>query len=701
MEPRRGAVAQRWAAFVHVLNLCRFPALILVAGALLLTVDQGRDLLIALAERGLPSAQILFLAVLWWAFNTWYWARVMLDFRFPDPPPDSPSLDWWRRHLPRALGAGVYLVVAGALLAARGDAGERLQTPMLLLAGSAVLWGLVFYWAVLRRRHWVSRLTAALRRRGGPLARLAAWLQVEPNPGAGYRGLGDLPVNTRAVLALATLVGGGVFFAALLAPVATGWLFGGIVLFFIAAGAWIPLGSALVYLANRSGLPVLLALLALALVFSLWNDNHSLREVAAGGDPAQRPSVDAAAAAWMRAQEPSAEDAQVLVIVATAGGGSRAAYWTATVLGQIADEIPAFRDRLFAISGVSGGSVGATVYRGLLTEASTENCADGSLRGCAQTVLGRDFLGPALAGALYPDLAQRFLPLPHPYGLPDRARALELSWEAAYAQALGPSAGGGLAGPFLGLYDQDIDGNGAWPALLLNGTWVQHGRRLVVSNLALEPEAGGDNAAFLTTHDLLDRIGRDLPASTAAGVSARFPGVGPAGTLRDAATESVWGRVVDGGYFENFGAATATELLRTAMAEAELLGHRLRPVVIQISSDPELPAGLAELPPHRPLDMASELRAPLATLFATRGAHGLHAAGELRRTAEVDYADVGGRFLAFRMCPEPGLADPPLGWTLSAEARARIDSYLPADPETPALCPENREALAELRSLLR
>ena len=55
-----------------------------------------------------------------------------------------------------------------------------------------------------------------------------------------------------------------------------------------------------------------------------------------------------------------------LVIVATAGGASRAGYWTAKVLGEIDDAHPDFHKYVFPISSVSGGSLGAAVWRAML-----------------------------------------------------------------------------------------------------------------------------------------------------------------------------------------------------------------------------------------------------------------------------------------------------------------------------------------------
>jgi hypothetical protein len=138
--------------------------------------------------------------------------------------------------------------------------------------------------------------------------------------------------------------------------------------------------------------------------------------------------------------------------VATAGGGIRASYWTATVLGAIQDARPQLSDQLFAISGVSGGSVGAAVFRAVLqaqdakstqalcdlgqTPQGWQNLDKNPVTSCSQVVLGRDFLGPTVARMFYPDLVQRFLPLPQSVSLPDRSEGLELAWEDSWEKTM-------------------------------------------------------------------------------------------------------------------------------------------------------------------------------------------------------------------------------------------------------------------------
>jgi hypothetical protein len=87
--------------------------------------------------------------------------------------------------------------------------------------------------------------------------------------------------------------------------------------------------------------------------------------------------------------------------------------------------------------------------------------------------------------------------------------------------------------------------------------------------------------------DALNVLQSDVRAGTAAHNSARFTYVSPAGDLRHRN-----GAVIDGGYFENFGALTALELAHTAARE--LTGEpsseppKVQLVILMISSDPDL-----------------------------------------------------------------------------------------------------------------
>lgn len=130
-------------------------------------------------------------------------------------------------------------------------------------------------------------------------------------------------------------------------------------LFFIWAASFIPILSIAVYLTAHYRVPILTILLFLAIGFSSCNDNHEVRELPKNAaNPTDRVTVAEAAANWWRTinqSEPGQAGAapakrQPLIIVATAGGGSRAAYWTATALGRLQDCYPQFARYTFAKS---------------------------------------------------------------------------------------------------------------------------------------------------------------------------------------------------------------------------------------------------------------------------------------------------------------------------------------------------------------
>ena len=271
--------------------------------------------------------------------------------------------------------------------------------------------------------------------------------------------------------------------------------------------------------------------------------------------PDERPTVAAAASAWYKQAEAAygkahGEGPVPMLIVATAGGGIRAAYWTATVLEKLAGDFEnegGVRPYLFAISGVSGGSVGAAAFDAALVQRDESQCKAGDATCPLSTkFLTADFLAPALASLVFVDTPSSFLP----FGQDDRGTALERSFESA--------SGGLLTRPFLSLFpykkNPAAEGRAPWrPILLLNATHEETGKRIITGHVLIERNV------FIDSLDALHVLGKDVRASTAAHNSARFTYISPAGDLGDK-----HGSVIDGGYFENYGALSALELARAA-----------------------------------------------------------------------------------------------------------------------------------------
>lgn len=434
-------------------------------------------------------------------------------------------------------------------------------------------------------------------------------------------------------------------------------------------------GTLLLNIGRRTRVPLLfLAFLLAGALAALRDrdvipDNHGLRRLPAG--LRDRPDVEAAFLRFLDAAGPPDGAAVPVVLVASGGGGISAAYWTATVLGDLADASPGFAGRVFAMSGVSGGALGLLIYaaaREGMPECRNPAAPPGAaradgLRACLQLALGGDFLGPALGAMLYPDLLQRFLPVPV---FADRAAALEEAWEARWRAVFGD---GRLAGPFLDLWQ---DGR-PWPALLMNGTSASGGGRLIASNLRLGADhVGGDGA------DLLALLGGDLPASAAAGSSARFPYIGPLGTFRTVSGTAQ--AVADGGYFENLGASTLLELLDALDGVARRHGRPVRFTVLQLVNDPDAGSGgagsapsretLRQTPQETPWSLLPRgLTAPATVLLRTREARGVSASEALARRVVA----LGGAYVPVRLGKSPTGRTAPLGWSLSAVARAVID----------------------------
>lgn len=291
-----------------------------------------------------------------------------------------------------------------------------------------------------------------------------------------------------------------------------------------------------------------------------------------------RPTVREAALAWYEQasklypkDDKGRQKPVPMLVIATAGGGIRAAYWTATILEQLQTDLKKkgkdLDKLLFAISGVSGGSVGAMEYVAALQAGDVPT-----------NYLQSDFLAPAIASLVFVDGISNFLP---DFGQVDRGTALEQSFENGSKGNLGYS--------FLSFFPGKSDMNKYWrPALLLNATHQETGRRVIASNLKIEKDT------FLDSFDELELLDSDLRASTVAHNSARFTYVSPAGKLvpRVGPGQTVKvnnrGYVIDGGYFENYGALTALELARAARQEIESIGGSVKLVILQISSDPTL-----------------------------------------------------------------------------------------------------------------
>lgn len=707
----------QWSrALWRVLWLCRFSAALAAIGVYaLLGNEQTQEVLREFAARDgfwtdFVEIGAFFAACFLWSWNSWSHARTLTMMGFAGDPPLSPTDVALRVWVPRVLGmvpaftvpAALYLAAQPYAAAAPDSAAQMHEIALVATLGAVAF----TVWMVARRRVDGARDAKEAVR-------------------SGYGEFNALPWFEKLTTLATVGVTCTLFVLFAWSPATTAPWFGAAAILLFAAASWITYGTALVYLSKRlDGMPLFALTVVLALIFSAWNDNHLVRTLAAMPMPSLAPAAQPAAQAasaeaacadaqapasrrplclyaweWLAARDDeiaAAAEGYRIYLVAAAGGGIRAAYWTAGTLAFRQDLDPTFAHRTFAISGVSGGSLGAMVFAGVARAQARVTSKGGRLApddlagpwanqpvtSCATAVLAGDFLAPTLGAMLYPDLVQRFLWFPIPAF--DRAAALESGWERRWRSVMGETDDW-LGEPYDALSPPDPAGD--VPLLLLNATVTETGQRALVSPIAVS------TFEFPDTVDVRSLLPRPLRNSTAAHLSARFMYVSPAATVEvpgEPGGDRRWGHLVDGGYFENSGATTLADALNALNRAARGRGveGRIVPTVLQLANDPrEQAPGDTIRPPPDPLDVAVETLAPLETMLRTREGRGSFAQAALKRTVLTRApGSPAGEFRFLR--PDADGIPLPLGWMLSASARRQLDRQIILEgcAELPAAC---------------
>ena len=311
--------------------------------------------------------------------------------------------------------------------------------------------------------------------------------------------------------------------------------------------------------------------------------------------------------AWQA--EKGNDNKEPVILVAAAGGGGRAAAHTASMLAAVdAATCGKFGDRVFAISAVSGGSLGAAAYVAArkdmpMTKQDRVECMLAKERWkyasprIEQLALmtSQDHLTPTLIRLLFRDLPLGVMPAwtrRAAFENDDfytRAGTLYSSWHHSYCQMLKqvrPSLDGAstfncaVSNSFSSLPALSVAGQDSnlGPYMLFNGTAVQDGRRVVMSQPLFCPDDGycAADAGSGMLENAID--------------SARFPAISPAHN-RDVYGWNKWNNshvmtqrsVVDGGYFDNSGVMTLLDVI-DGLIDTKVDPGRI--IVVVISSDP-------------------------------------------------------------------------------------------------------------------
>ena len=689
-----------------------------------LATEQGNDglrvfLAASLAHR-LAGAALLAL----WCFLAGYFARAAERYVCTEVQRNALPL-WLRKHAPRLLPLLPALATAQVLWSlpqlqrqVEGTLSNEAAALIALAIGLAIT--LLMYARVRMINAWQDRLGRLFSASGATLPQ-----SIDARP----TGLGTMAPLGVAALVAVNLLWVAAFIGSIFWPVTVGRALGPFPLLVSGSISILSLGFWSGLLSARLHLPLLRILLVVVVLIHILPfgqdiDSYEIRQVP-DSSAAGRDTLPEALDGWLTLPG----ERPTLVVVATAGGGIRAAQWTTTVLARLGREFPSFDRSLFAISGVSGGALGATFYvaslhpaaAACLSAAATAERSPAALRGALLASIGaQDFLSPPLYRLLFSELLSQGFDL----DLPDRAAALEQGWESSWSTAWSRSncaaARELLAAPFLSLWRQARESSTWLPHLLLNGASMGTGQRLVTTAIDLpapKPQlilSQGRTQASLDPYDLFDSLCRDVPVSTAANNAARFPLVEPAGLLPLFESCGPDGkplprdRIVDGGYFENFGADSARVLvLRLAGLMQQRKATPVNLLVVLITSDPEVGAILKEdsgQPLRAPPAAFTDLLGPAYAVYAARTAHGLEASYRLSETVANLHALVPGAFarialVEFNLEARGALAEAvheaPLGWILTPLTAEAIGAALEPGNITPA----NQRALNLARPL--
>jgi len=352
------------------------------------------------------------------------------------------------------------------------------------------------------------------------------------------------------------------------------------------------------------------------------------------------------------------------------------------------DTLGPFQNALRAVSGVSGGSVGLMYY--LACQAS------GTPVKVAASAAMKSSLGEVVHAIAYEDLLRAFLPFGVKDIYRDRGKALADAWISNGLHAGGKEYKDVLQKATLNRWIK-ATAEGKLPAVILNSTIVEQGKRLAFSTVPTKPGSEG----FIEFRNLYPQF--DIPVSTATRLSAAFTFVSPAARPFPAERVKELSRIfsdsapatresdhqgadnlhlVDGGYLDNSGITALVRLLREKILDLYNISPHKVPkkiLVLMINSFPSPPEQYVK--PHR--GTFFQAWAPLLTLLTVRGvAHEAMAHRELSLFGEalknLNGMELGWIDFRFREAVQGSASHqtahdpPPLSWHLTKSQRSAI-----------------------------
>jgi len=304
------------------------------------------------------------------------------------------------------------------------------------------------------------------------------------------------------------------------------------------------------------------------------------------------------------------------IIVAALGGATKAGLWAARVLYDIERATGRGGPAVFAVSSVSGGSLGAAAYMALQSTMARQPpdnegfCTLPAMPNRSSPLkldllsppnsLYGDALGPVLAGWLLGDIPRAIFAWARWFYRSDTrggesAEAIEHAFEQLWAPIAMQVRAPQFDQPYLSLfYVSDELPRAGMPLWIANGTDVTTGNRILTVPIKPGPMRSGwpsdpgqppSNWPFMNAADLLGLLAADVPISTAINNTARFPVLEPFGDILPIGEMHTQAEVIDGGYFENEGLQTALEIAAWLQWEgSKVIEWPVEPIIVQVTA---------------------------------------------------------------------------------------------------------------------
>jgi len=416
--------------------------------------------------------------------------------------------------------------------------------------------------------------------------------------------------------------------------------------------------SGLAFFLDVIRVPVLTTLLIASFVAGVVRTDHQFTVSKSTGRP---PTPQEVLRAWAK-KRGEGDPCAPMVVVATAGGGIRAAAWTTQVLTGLSHDYTgnndffAFDSSLVLVSSVSGGSLGNMYVVGSYDSKGKLVNLQAIRDASSQTSLS------AVGwGLLYPDTL-RTIPVLG-WGVSstfDRGSVLEQAWLSNWKDR--PS----LQSLTLSHWISDVN-YGTRPAAIFNSTAAESGQRFLIGSTTVPAM----NAQERETTRGTIQFGQGFPnydmrVQDAARASATFPWVTPMARPRpdsaDLSTAKFQMHLADGGYYDNSGVMSATQWL--VAARDEIKHHPV--MILLIDSASGGPRN------GQSWSWQRQILAPITALLSVRtSSQQARAEYELNLTQSYLCRDCLTVDVAHILYPEDSLT--PLSWHLTKEQKDAIE----------------------------